>query len=62
MSRKTEEAGTKPAKHIKERILSSKRFTPLEKDFLRALLRDDKLYTVDEAAQLLGNYLKQEAK
>jgi hypothetical protein len=62
MSRKPAETSAQQAKHSKGRILTSKRFTAIEKDFLRGLLRDDELYTVDEAAQLLEKYLKQEAK
>ncbi|QTH44962.1 hypothetical protein J4772_11485 [Cohnella sp. LGH] len=62
MSRKSDEAGTQPAKHSKTSLLQSKRFTPQQKDYLRALLQDGESYSVAEAAQLLDKYLKQEAK
>ena len=62
MSRKADEAGTQPAKHSKANLLQSKRFTPLQRDYLRALLQDGETYSVAEAAQLLDKYLKQEAK
>ncbi|MFC4305798.1 hypothetical protein [Cohnella boryungensis] len=61
MSRK-EEASAQPAKHSKASLLQSKRFTPQQKDYLRALLQDGEMYSVVEAEQLLQRYLKQEAK
>jgi len=62
MSETLEHIGAQRAKHSKTRILSAKRFKPLEKDFLRAILSDDEMYTIDEAAEKLEIYMKQEAK
>jgi len=62
MSRKADDTGAQPAKHSKANLLQSKRFSPQQKDYLRALLQDGETYSVAEAAQLLEKYLKQEAK
>lgn len=45
----------------KEQILSSKRYTPIQRDLLDGLLKDDKQYTIEEVARLLEKFLKQEA-
>lgn len=50
------------AKYSADQILSSKRFAPQEQDFLRALLQEGETYTLDDAAAMLDQYLKQEAK
>ena len=62
MRRKTSAAQVEPGKHGKKQLLASKRFAPLERDFLQALLEDGGTYTVAEAEQLLEQYLNQEAK
>lgn len=62
MKKQTTATALETTKHNKRQILSSRRFAPLDKDFLQALLRDDESYTVSEAAHLLAQYLKQEAK
>jgi len=62
MKKKTAAVESETTRHDKMQLLSSKRFAPLDKDFLQALLREGETYTVSEAAQLLEQYLKQEAK
>ncbi|WP_168120966.1 hypothetical protein [Paenibacillus sp. HB172176] len=46
----------------KEKLLSSKQFTSIQKDVLAALLDDHEAYTIDEAKQKLNDYLNKEAK
>ncbi|TCM93139.1 hypothetical protein EV294_10790 [Paenibacillus sp. BK033] len=48
--------------YFKAQILKAGCFTPLQRDFLKALLEEGKYYTVDEAVKQIEQYLKQEAK
>jgi len=50
------------SKHSKERLLRSNQFTPQEKDWLAALLQDGQSYSIEEAAKLLNQHFKKEAK
>jgi hypothetical protein len=48
--------------YSKTQVLKASCFTPLQRDFLKALLVEGKFYTIDEAAKQIEQYLKQEAK
>ncbi|GMK45217.1 MULTISPECIES: hypothetical protein [Paenibacillus] len=52
----------KQTTYSKAQILKASCFTPLQRDFLKALLEEGKFYTVDDAAKQIEQYLKQEAK
>ncbi|WP_276358413.1 hypothetical protein [Cohnella caldifontis] len=62
MRKRTSAAQAEKVKYGKRQLLASKRFAPLEKDVLQALLPDGETYTVAEAGQLLDQYSKLEAK
>lgn len=46
----------------KEQFLGSQQFTNIEKDFLAALLQENRGYTISEARKLLADYKSKEAK
>ncbi|ACT03789.1 hypothetical protein [Paenibacillus sp. JDR-2] len=52
----------KQTTYSKAQILKASCFTPVQRDFLKALLEEGKFYTVDDAAKQIEQYLKQEAK
>lgn len=45
------------AKYSKKQILSSKKFSLIEKDVLKALIEDDKQHSIDEVEKLLKDFL-----
>ncbi|WP_018752176.1 hypothetical protein [Paenibacillus sanguinis] len=47
----------RPAAYTKQQFLSSAKFTPGEKDILRALLDDGKTYTPDQVAGTVKSFL-----
>ena len=51
----------KEAKFSKEQILSSKQFTVIEKDVLKALLGESQ-YTLKEAKKIIDDFNKKEVK
>ncbi len=50
------------AKYSKKQILSSKKFSLIEKDVLKALIEDDKQYSIDEVVKLLKDFLEKGVK
>jgi hypothetical protein len=48
--------------YTKAQFLSSKQFTPIQKDVLRSLLNGDELYTLDQVHKLLESYAKRTVK
>jgi hypothetical protein len=46
------------AAYTKEQFLASKQFTAVQKDVLRALLKDGETYTVDQAQKLIDDFAK----
>ena len=42
----------------KAQLLRSYNFTPVQKDVLRAVLKDGESYTLDQAHKLIGDYSK----
>lgn len=56
------ETSQKEPVFTKEQVLVSKKFTPSEKDFLRAILEESKTYTVDQARNVLEKTLSKEVK
>lgn len=50
------------ATFTKAQFLASKQFTPLEKDFLRSVLDDEKTYTIDQARDALKKTMSKEVK
>jgi hypothetical protein len=42
----------------KAQLLRSYNFTPIQKDVLRAVLKDGESYTLDQAHKLIGDYAK----
>ncbi len=61
MAKKTQAPGEEGARYEKEQILTAKRFANRQ-DLLCALLADDKLYTLEEAEELIKNYLERTVK
>ncbi|BDR86132.1 hypothetical protein [Clostridium tetani] len=51
----------KEIKFSKEQILSSKQFTIIEKDILKALL-EDKQYSLKEVKKIIDDFNKKEVK
>ncbi|WP_164971389.1 hypothetical protein [Clostridium tetani] len=51
----------KETKFSKEQILSSKQFTIIEKDILKALL-EDKQYSLKEVKKIIDDFKKKEVK
>ncbi|AJA42530.1 hypothetical protein phiCT453A_40 (endogenous virus) [Clostridium phage phiCT453A] len=51
----------KEIKFSKEQILSSKQFTVIEKDILKALL-EDKQYSLKEVKKIIDDFKKKEVK
>ena len=45
----------KPA-YTKGQFLASNQFTPIQKDVLRAILKDGETYTIDQAQKLIEHY------
>lgn len=48
--------------YTKAQFLASKQFTPIEKDVLRALLKDGEAYTLDQVQKLVDDYAKRTVK
>ncbi|WP_226000893.1 hypothetical protein [Paenibacillus sp. BJ-4] len=46
----------------KDQFRESQQFTNIEKDFLNALLQDERTYTISEAKTLLADFNAKEAK
>lgn len=44
--------------YTKAQFLASKQFTPIQKDVLRALMKDGEVYTVDQLFRLIDDYAK----
>jgi hypothetical protein len=44
--------------YTKAQFLASKQFTPVQKDVLRALMKDGEVYTVEQARRLIDDYAK----
>lgn len=49
-------------KFTKQQFLKSTNFSRVEKDVLRALMKDDELYTLDQAKKLVENFAKRKVK
>lgn len=49
---------TKAPAYSKEQLLRSKRYTPQQKDILAAVLAEGRVYTHEEAAQAMTEFLK----
>lgn len=49
-------------KFTKQQFLKSANFSRVEKDVLRALMKDDELYTLDQAKKLVENFAKRKVK
>lgn len=65
MTEKIEKKATtkqKITKYSKKQILSSKKFSLIEKDVLKALIEDDKQYSIDEVEKMLKDFLKKGVK
>ena len=45
-------------KFSKAQLLRSLNFTPVQKDVLRTVLKDDEQYTLDQAHKLIEDYAK----
>lgn len=45
-------------KFSKAQLLRSLNFTPVQKDVLQAVLKDDEMYTLDQAHKLIGEFAK----
>ncbi|HZG16965.1 MAG TPA: hypothetical protein VE710_18395 [Candidatus Bathyarchaeia archaeon] len=56
------EVAQKEPTFTKAQFLSSKQFTPMEKDFLRTVLEDGKTYTLAQARKELEKALAREVK
>lgn len=52
------ETEARPAAYTKAQFLASKQFTAIERDVLRALMREDETYTVDQAQKLIDDFAK----
>lgn len=50
------------AGYTKDQFFGSQQFTNIEKDFLSALLQEERTYTVSEANNLLADFKAKEAK
>ncbi|MEJ8548161.1 hypothetical protein [Brevibacillus borstelensis] len=62
MTQKAKEASAKDPLFTKALILTSKRFNPLEKDFLQAVLDEGKSYSVEQVNEILKKALTKEVK
>jgi len=52
------EAEARPAAYTKAQFLASKQFTAVQKDVLRALMKDSETYTVEQARRLIDDFAK----
>ncbi|WP_197261534.1 hypothetical protein [Brevibacillus laterosporus] len=50
----------KPSAYLKAQIVQSKRYTPVEKDVITAILDDEKRYTHDEVAIIIQEFRGEE--
>lgn len=48
--------------YTKAQFLASKQFKPIQKDVLRALLKDGETYTFDQVQKLVDDYAKRTVK
>lgn len=46
----------------KQQFLKSATFTPVQKDVLRTLLRDDETYTLEQVKKMVEDYAKRTVK
>jgi hypothetical protein len=60
--KKVKEDTTKDVKFTKEQILGSTKFNLIERDILRALLKENAGYSLDEANKLLKEFNDKEVK
>lgn len=59
MSEKAKQASIK---FTKQQFLKSANFTPIQKDVLRSILKDDQTYTLDEVKKLVEDFAKRKVK
>ncbi len=52
---------TQAVVYRKEQFLKAEQFTRLEKDVLTGLLQADEMYTIEQAQQLLSQFMNKEA-
>lgn len=50
------------SKYTKQQIVTSSRFTPVERDVLIVLLKDDETYTLDQARAVLEEFARKEVR
>lgn len=50
------------AQYTKQQIVTSSRFTPVERDILSVLLKDDETYTIEQARAVLEEFLRKEVR
>lgn len=58
MKKEAEQPESMEPTHTKQQYLSSKRFTPQQKDVLAALLQDDQRYTVEQVDGMLDSFYR----
>lgn len=46
----------------KEQFLKSKNFSPVQKDVLRSILKDDEYYTLDQVKKMVEDFGKRKVK
>ena len=56
--KKSETAEAAAPAYTKAQFLVSKQFTAVQKDVLRALMKDGETYTVEQAQKLIDDYAK----
>lgn len=49
-------------KFTKQQFLKAANFTQVERDVLRALMKDDETYTLDQAQKLVSDFAKRKVK
>lgn len=64
MSKKSAEAKPEKAapKFTKQQFLKAANFSQVERDVLRALMKDDEKYTLDQAQKLVSDFAKRKVK
>lgn len=60
--KKSETAEAAVPAYTKAQFLASKQFTAVQKDVLRALMKDGETYTVEQAQKLIDDYAKRKVK
>ncbi|WP_028563042.1 hypothetical protein [Paenibacillus pinihumi] len=61
MANKPEIQAVQERAYTKQQFLASGQYTHLQKDMIKALLQDNKLYTEAEVQQHIEQFMKQEA-